>query len=267
MNYRAFQSQTTTAGFVSKLLDNTVFISVVTCYVFHSLLRNNSLHSHSHSHSYSLKTKSEREHRVSEWHTNGGVIIINYDTFKILVDDRDSSPCIQSALIDPGPDLVICDEGHLLKNDKTTLSGSLNAIKTMRRVALTGTPLQNNLEEYYCMVQFVKPHLLGTLKEFRNRFINPITNGQYQNSFPGDIQMMKARSYILHKLLDGCVQRLDISVLAKMLPPKHEYVLYIQLTPLQIDLYKVCYMIYDLSFCMYSNKFNENFITVLHQVL
>ncbi|XP_055307791.1 transcriptional regulator ATRX homolog [Sitodiplosis mosellana] len=50
--------------------------------------------------------------------------------------------------------------------------------------------------------------------------------------------MMKARSHILHKLLDGCVQRLDTTVLDKMLPTKHEYVLYIQLTPLQIDLYR-----------------------------
>lgn len=99
--------------------------------------------------------------------------------------------------------------------------------------------MQNNLEEYFHMVNFVKPHLLGTLKEYRNRFVNPITNGQYQNSQPSDINLMKARS------LEGCVQRLDSTVLGSMLPKKHEFVIYIHLSKLQEELYKV-YVIYCL---------------------
>lgn len=88
-------------------------------------------------------------------------------------------------------------------------------------------------------VQFVKPNLLGKYNEYLNRFVNPITNGQYEDSTPRDIQMMKKRSHILHKLLDGCVQRRDYSVLAPYLPVKHEYVVSIQLTPLQVKLYEV----------------------------
>lgn len=91
----------------------------------------------------------------------------------------------------------------------------------------------------YCMVQFVKPNLLGKYNEYLNRFVNPITNGQYHDSSPFDIQMMKRRSHILHKLLDGCVQRRDYSVLSPFLPPKLEFVLSIRLTPLQMELYKV----------------------------
>lgn len=58
-------------------------------------------------------------------------------------------PSIIEELIDPGPDLVICDEGHLLKNHNTAISKALSRIKTLRRIILTGTPLQNNLKE--CM--------------------------------------------------------------------------------------------------------------------
>ena len=119
-----------------------------------------------------------------------------------------------------GPDLVICDEGHLLKNEKTNLSIAMNRIKTLRRIVLTGTPLQNNLKEYFCMVQFIKPNLLGTYKEYLNRFVNPITNGQYTDSTPQDLQIMRKRSHVLHKMLDGVVQRRDYSVLEPYLPPK-----------------------------------------------
>lgn len=109
------------------------------------------------------------------------------------------------------------------------------------------------------MVQFVKPNLLGKYQEYLNRFVNPITNGQYTDSTEYDIQIMRRRAHVLHKLLDGCVQvsfelyniidffkpilfffiqRRDYNVLAPFLPPKFEYVLSIKLTKMQIALYK-----------------------------
>lgn len=133
---------------------------------------------------------------------------------------------------------MICDEGHLLKNEKTHLSIAMNRIKTMRRIVLTGTPLQNNLKEYWCMVQFIKPNLLGTYKEYMNRFVNPITNGQYTDSTQHDTILMRKRSHVLHKLLDGVVQRRDYAVLEPYLPTKHEFVLFVKLSDTQIKLYK-----------------------------
>ena len=56
------------------------------------------------------------------------------------------------------------------------------------------------------MVQFVKPNLLGTRKEFANRFVNPITNGACADSTGQDVKVMKRRAHILHDMLDGCVQ-------------------------------------------------------------
>lgn len=70
-------------------------------------------------------------------------------------------------------------------------------------------------------------------------FVKPITDGQYIDSTSEDIRLMEKRSRRLHKLLDGCMQRKDYSVLELFLKPKHEYTLYIQLTKIQCKLYKV----------------------------
>lgn len=88
------------------------------------------------------------------------------------------------------------------------------------------------------MIQFIKPNLLGTYKEYLNRFVNPITNGQYADSTERDMRLMKHRSHILHQLLQGCIQRRDYSVLAPYLPPKHEYVVYTTLSTLQQLIYE-----------------------------
>lgn len=88
------------------------------------------------------------------------------------------------------------------------------------------------------MVNFVKPNLLGSAKEFANRFVNPIKNGQHSNSTHRDVQLMKKRAHVLFKTLDGCVQRRDYSCLTQYLPPRLEYVLKIRLTDVQCELYR-----------------------------
>ncbi|RNA34803.1 transcriptional regulator ATRX [Brachionus plicatilis] len=141
-------------------------------------------------------------------------------------------------LLSPGPNLVICDEGHMLKVATSALSKSVSRFDTARRIVLTGTPLQNNLMEYHCMLSFVKPNLLGTIKEFKNRFANPISNGQHKDSTEADVRYMKKRAHILHDVLDGCVQRKDYAVIRSLLRPKKEFVLSIRLSDIQVDLYR-----------------------------
>ncbi len=58
----------------------------------------------------------------------------------------------------------------------------------------------------HCMVNFIKENLLGSVKEFRNRFINPIQNGQCADSTPADVRLMKNRSHVLHQLMSGFIQ-------------------------------------------------------------
>ncbi|XP_031712833.1 ATRX chromatin remodeler, like isoform X2 [Anarrhichthys ocellatus] len=180
---------------------------------------------------------------LRRWRREGGVMIMGYEMYRNLslgqkVGDEEAKKELKSILVNPGPDFVICDEGHILRNERTNISKAMNAIKTKRRVVLTGTPLQNNLNEYHCMVNFIKRNLLGSLGEFRNRFINPIQNGQCADSTSRDVRIMKNRAHVLHAMLVGCVQRRDYSELTQFLPPKHEYVLAVRISPHQYKLYR-----------------------------
>ncbi|XP_022173099.1 transcriptional regulator ATRX homolog isoform X2 [Myzus persicae] len=186
------------------------------------------------------KTYEGRKNIVEEWKREHGVLVTSYQLFRSVVNYKniDKFPTITEGLVDPGPDLVICDEGHTLKNHSSATSKSVNRIKTLRRIVLTGTPLQNNLKEYHCMVDFIRPNLLGSLKDFTNRFINPITNGQYADSTAMDVKIMKRRSHVLHRMLEGFVQRFDYNVLTPFLPTKYEYVIYLRMSDKQIELYQ-----------------------------
>ncbi|XP_077578526.1 helicase ARIP4-like isoform X2 [Stigmatopora nigra] len=211
------------------------------------------------------KNTASRAKVVENWAQDGGVLLMGYEMYRLLSlkknlfsgkrkkskknvgpaitnldeDNRQQKllKAIERALARPGPDVVICDEGHRIKNCHASTSHALKNIRTKRRVVLTGYPLQNNLMEYWCMVDFVRPDFLGTRKEFSNMFERPILNGRCVDSTPQDIQLMRYRSHVLHSMLEGFVQRRGHDVLKDHLPPKEENVILVRLSPLQRALY------------------------------
>ncbi|XP_011880428.1 PREDICTED: uncharacterized protein LOC105568957 isoform X1 [Vollenhovia emeryi] len=210
----------------------------------------------------SHKTMTARAKVIQEWQSTGGVLLIGYELFRQLslkkpnkakrkrgqpfkdtvdVEEEDKNKGLldemHTALVNPGPDLVICDEGHRIKNSHASISMALKQMRTKRRIVLTGYPLQNNLLEYWCMVDFVRPNYLGTKSEFCNMFERPIQNGQCIDSTPQDMRLMRYRAHVLHALLEGFVQRRSHSVLQMSLPRKEEYILLVRMTTHQRKLY------------------------------
>lgn len=187
-------------------------------------------------------SRERRAELFAKWRAKGGVFLIGYTAFRNLslgknVKDRHMAREICYALQD-GPDILVCDEAHMIKNTRADTTQSLKQVKCQRRIALTGSPLQNNLMEYYCMVDFVREGFLGSSHEFRNRFQNPIENGQHTNSTLDDVKIMNQRSHILYEQLKGFVQRMDMNVVKNDLPPKTVFVIAVKLSPLQRKLYK-----------------------------
>lgn len=97
--------------------------------------------------------------------------------------------------------------------------------------------LNSALHEYYAMVHWIKPNLLGTRREFNEIYANPIKDGQSKDSSYEEIRKMKQKSFVLNVNLSKFVQRKDASVLKKFLPVKHEYCISVPLTAVQEKLY------------------------------
>ncbi|XP_069559448.1 helicase ARIP4 [Brachyistius frenatus] len=211
------------------------------------------------------KTTMARAKVVEDWSRDGGVLLMGYEMYRLLsmkksfvmgkkrkskkpagpiiidLDEEDRQQelmkGIEKSITRPGPDVVICDEGHRIKNYHASTSQALKNIRSRRRVVLTGYPLQNNLIEYWCMVDFVRPDFLGTRQEFSNMFERPILNGQCVDSTPQDVRLMRYRSHVLHSLLEGFVQRRGHDVLRDQLPTKEEHVILVRLSRIQRALY------------------------------
>ncbi|KAI0223658.1 hypothetical protein L0F63_003207, partial [Massospora cicadina] len=202
--------------------------------------------------SISVIGETDRLHQkaleIRRWYSSGGILILNYETWrnlsetKELLDDEESGfgLSMQECLLDPGPGLVICDEGHIIKNPSSKISTLVKRIATPSKVCLTGYPIQNNLMEYWCMVDFVYPGYLGPEASFDEFFCKPITNALYY-----DCNIAQLRLYILTTVLESIVARKDMSILNSSLPPKIEIAISCKLSPLQAELYKDCLKLFS----------------------
>lgn len=111
------------------------------------------------------------------------------------------------------------------------------ALKAKRRVLLSGTPIQNDLLEYFSLVHFVNEGILGTAQEFRRQYETPIVRGQDSCATDSERQKATERLEQLISLVNRCLIRRTSALLSKYLPVKTEHVVCIKLTPLQTDLY------------------------------
>ncbi|RZC35270.1 DNA excision repair protein ERCC-6-like [Asbolus verrucosus] len=79
---------------------------------------------------------------------------------------------------------LILDEGHKIRNPNAKVSVAIKMIKTPHRLMLTGSPMQNNLQELWSLFDFTNPGMLGNLTTFMEHFNNPIVQGGFINATP-----------------------------------------------------------------------------------
>jgi len=148
---------------------------------------------------------------------------------RVSAQALEDATLVLEVLQDPGPDLVVLDEAHLCKKEDSKVYLEICKIKTQRRIALTGTPMQNNLMEYHTMVSFVRPAYLSKPALFKSLIVDPINRGLDADSNPHDVAIMRKRAHVLHRLVNAFVDRKTDSILRQFLPSKRESTVYVKL--------------------------------------
>ncbi|XP_013143392.1 PREDICTED: DNA excision repair protein ERCC-6-like [Papilio polytes] len=134
---------------------------------------------------------------------------------------------------------LILDEGHKIRNPETQVSKLVKKFQTPHKLLITGSPMQNNLQELWSLFDFMRPGLLGTHKAFMEHFAVPITQGGYANA----TEFQEATALEIAKALKDMItpyllRRTKAEVQEHIkLPEKNEQVLFCALTQEQKDLY------------------------------
>lgn len=135
-------------------------------------------------------------------------------------------------------DIVVADEGHRLKTEKNKSAQAIRALNTPRRIILSGTPLQNDLHEFFIMVDFVNPGLLESYSTFRKQFENHIVKSRQPGASKSAIELGKSRADKLTEITALMVLRRTAEILSEYLPPKKEYVIFCRPTSRQLEVYR-----------------------------
>jgi len=120
------------------------------------------------------QTGPEIAEAINQWCSAKGkavvtpIVIVSYERLRMLSDRLGNTEV----------GLLLADEGHRLKNADNLTYNGLNTINCKRRIILTGTPIQNDLNEYFSLLNFCNPGYLGTKENFRKQFELPILHGR-----------------------------------------------------------------------------------------
>jgi non-specific serine/threonine protein kinase len=143
-------------------------------------------------------------------------------TYALAARDRDR-------LADLKWERMVLDEAQNIKNSAALQARAVRAIPAARRIALTGTPVENRLSELWSIFEFLNPGLLGGATEFRNRFARPIE--RYRDEEAAARLKRATSPFILRRL------KTDRAVISD-LPDKIEMKVYCNLTREQATLYQ-----------------------------
>ncbi len=122
---------------------------------------------------------------------------------------------------------LILDESQAIKSVQSKRFESVQAIQSIWRIAMTGTPIENSISDLYAQLDFVNPGFLGTYNQFKKKFPGIADGSAAQNTVEQ-----------LQKLIAPFLLRRTKAEVAKDLPEKTEMVLYCEMLPEQRKIYE-----------------------------
>uniref|UniRef100_A0A8C9AQF3 DNA excision repair protein ERCC-6-like n=1 Tax=Prolemur simus TaxID=1328070 RepID=A0A8C9AQF3_PROSS len=203
-------------------------------------------------------SKDERTRNLKRIQQRNGVIIT---TYQMLINNwQQLSSFNDQEFV---WDYVILDEAHKIKTSSTKSALCARAVPASNRLLLTGTPIQNNLQELWSLFDFAcQGSLLGTLKTFKMEYENPITRAREKDATPGEKAlgfkisenlMAIIKPYFLRRTKEEVQKKksrnaevrlsemnTDVAATCEMpsLSRKNDLIIWIRLVPLQEEIYR-----------------------------
>jgi DNA repair and recombination protein RAD54B len=136
--------------------------------------------------------------------------------------------------------LLICDEAHRLKSKTLSITKkAILSVPTRRRLLLSGTPIQNNLDELYSLCSIAQPLALDDYDVFKNVFSNPIVASRDPAASSQIKQLGAARASELAGITQRfLLRRAAEDIMASLLPPRTDYVIFVNMAKEQAVAYK-----------------------------
>jgi SNF2 family DNA or RNA helicase len=149
-------------------------------------------------------------------------MIISYEMFKKHIDLINEVTSLE---------VLVLDEAHKIKSaSENKTNAAMRSCIATRRLLLTGSPIQNNLEELYSLINFAAPGYLGNISSFRRRYVHPIQEGSGEDASSADKQEAKQSADKLRGILSQImIRRTQSEVLKHLLPPRTDVVLFLRL--------------------------------------
>ncbi|CAN0480971.1 unnamed protein product, partial [Ectocarpus sp. 12 AP-2014] len=162
-------------------------------------------------------------------------------SFPVVVTSYEVSIIDRAALQGYCWQYLIIDEGQRIKNASCRLVQELKKLPSENRLLLSGTPIQNTLEELWSLLNFVNPHIFDDLSIFRSWFgFKNIGKETSVESIVDEQQHSKIVSKLHEILRPFLIRRMKKDVLANDgLPPKREVVVYAGMTSWQRGYYNL----------------------------
>lgn len=127
---------------------------------------------------------------------------------------------------------VIVDEAHCLKNENGQLSEHLRALRTRHKLLITGTPIQNNVQELWALLNFNMPAMFDDKRVFENP-----ENGRRSSAEQTENRNLEFIQ-LVHTVVNPFLLKRSKKDLDLKLPPKKEFQIHVTMTNLQLSLYK-----------------------------
>ncbi|XP_030367705.1 DNA excision repair protein ERCC-6-like 2 isoform X3 [Strigops habroptila] len=149
---------------------------------------------------------------------------------------------------------VIVDEAHRIKNPKAQITQTMKSLKCSVRIGLTGTILQNDMKELWCVMDWAVPGLLGSRAHFKKKFSDPVEHGQRHTATKRELATGRKAMVELARKMSGWFLRRTKALISDQLPKKEDRIVYCYLTEFQKAVYQAVLETEDVSLVLQAGE-------------